>query len=114
MTTDLVKGTATDNNGATYKFVYENNATYNFDGATVTVEMKDTFKLKGGPVNYTTGFNWRWAYPATSLEVVASTTDIAVNPFFFATDGDGEDPNIVPGSWQQISTRGEPFNCDPL
>jgi hypothetical protein len=42
--TDLVKGTASDNFGATYTFVYENNATFDFDGSTVTVQMKDTFK----------------------------------------------------------------------
>jgi hypothetical protein len=119
--TDLVKGTASDNFGATYTFVYENNATFNFDGSTVTVQMKDTFELKGGDVNYTVGFNWRWAYPAKSLELVVvkdgsgETIDIGVAPFFFATpNGVSEDPNIVPGSWEQMSTKGEPWNCDPL
>jgi hypothetical protein len=119
--TDLVKGTASDNFGATYTFVYENNATFNFDGSTVTVQMKDTFELKGGDVNYTVGFNWRWAYPANSLELVevkdgsGETIDIGVAPFFFATpNGVSEDPNIVPGSWEQMSTKGEPWNCDPL
>lgn len=119
--TDLVKGTASDNFGATYMFIYDNNATYAFDGSTVTVHMKDTFKLKGGDVNYTVGFNWRWEYPATSLELVevkdgnGETIDIGVAPFFFATpNGVNEDPNIVPGSWEQLSTRGEPWNCDPL
>jgi hypothetical protein len=43
------------------------------------------------------------------------TIDIVVSPFFFATnDGVNEDPNIVPGSWQQLSTRGDPWHCDPL
>jgi hypothetical protein len=117
--TDLVKGTASDNFGAAYTFVYENNATFDFDGSIVNVAMKDTFKLKGGDVNYTVGFNWRWAYSAGSLEVVEieenGTVDLAVDPFFFATaDGVSEDPNIVPGSWQKLSTRGDPFNCDPL
>jgi hypothetical protein len=117
--TDLVKGTASDNFGATYTFIYENDATFDFDGSTVTVHMKDSFKLKGGDVNYTVGFNWRWAYPAKSLELVevpdanGETIDIGVSPFFFATNnGVNEDPNIVPGSWQQLSTRGDPFNCD--
>jgi len=117
--TDLVKGTASDNFGATYTFIYENSATFDFDGSTVTVHMKDTFKLKGGNVNYTVGFNWRWAYPAKSLELVevkdanGETIDIAVTPFFFATNnGVNEDPNIVPGSWQQLSTLGDLFNCD--
>jgi hypothetical protein len=119
--TDLVNGTASDNFGATYTFVYENNATFDFDGSTVTVQMKDTFKLKGGDVNYIIGFNWSWAYPATSLELVevkdasGETINIGVSPFFFATnDGVNENPSIVPGSWQQLSTRGDPWNCDPL
>jgi hypothetical protein len=34
--TDLVKRTASDNFGATYTFIYENNATFDFDGSTVT------------------------------------------------------------------------------
>jgi hypothetical protein len=119
--TDLVKGTASDNFGATYTFIYENNAIYDFDGSIVTVHMKDTFKLKGGDVNYAVGFNWRWAYPATSLELVevkdgsGETIDIGVAPFVFATpNGVNEDPNIIPGSWEQLSTKGEPWNCDPL
>jgi hypothetical protein len=119
--TDLVKGTASDNFGAKYAFIYENNSTYDFDGSTVTVHMKDTFRLKGGDVNYTVGFNWRWAYPAEVLELVeeknenGETVNIGVAPFFFATpNGVSEDPNIVPGSWEQMSTRGEPWNCDPL
>jgi hypothetical protein len=72
-TTDLVTGTAHDNFGAAYFFVYENNVNYVFDGSTVTVQMKDTFKLKGGNVNYTVGFNWKWAYLANSLEVIEVT-----------------------------------------
>lgn len=119
--TDLVKGTASDNFGLPYRFIYENNASFDFDGSTVTVQMKDTFKLKGGDVNYTVGFNWRWAYPAKNLELIevkdanGETIDIAVAPFILATnDGVNEDPRIVPGSWQQLSTRGDPFNCDAL
>ena len=119
--TDLVKGTATDSFGLPYRFIYENNASFDFDGSTVTVQMKDTFQLKGSDVNYNVGFNWRWAYPAKSLELIevkdanGETIDIQVAPFFFATnDGVNEAPNIVPGSWQQLSTRGDPFNCDPL
>jgi hypothetical protein len=119
--TDLVKGTASDNFGVPYTFIYNNNATYDFDGSTVTVQMKDSFKLKGGDVNYTAGFNWRWTYPAHDLQLVevkdtnGETVDIGVAPFFFATNnGVNEDPNIVPGSWQQLSTRGDPWNCDPL
>jgi hypothetical protein len=79
--------------------------------------MKDTFKLKGGDVNFTAGFHWRWQYPADSLEVVqvvdgnGQTVDIGVNPFVFASE-----PNMVPGSWQILNNRGDPdpLSCDPL
>lgn len=117
--TDLIKGTATDNFGVSYRFVYKNNLTIDFDGSVADVAMQDTFELKGGDVNYTFGFNWRWAYPTDSLELVevidgGETVDVAVNPFFFATaDGVTEAPEIVPGSWQQVSTRGD-VSCDPL
>jgi hypothetical protein len=117
---DLIKGTATDNSGNSYGFVYENNVTLDFDGSTVHARMKDTFSLKGGDVNYTTGFNWRWAYSAESIQVVevvdnGQTVDLVVDFFPFATDdGVNESPNIIPGSWQKVSTRGDPFNCDPL
>jgi hypothetical protein len=113
--TDLIKGTAHDGDGTVYTFLYENNAVYDFDGSIVRVAMKDTFHLKGGAVNLIVGFNWRWAYSAASLEVIEGTEDIAIDPFYFATsDGVSEDPNIVPGSWQKLSTRGDPWNCDPL
>lgn len=118
---DLVKGTATDNFGDTYTFLYQNNANYEFDGKTVRIAMKDTFWLRGGDVNLILGFNWRWAYPANSLDVFeisngnGQVIDLAVDPFVFATnDGVNEDPGIIPGSWQQLSTRGDPWNCDPL
>lgn len=120
--TDLVTGTAHDNFGNAYKFVYENNVTYSFNGARVTADMKDTFKLNGKPVNFTVGFNWRWQYVADSLQVIEITDgsgqviNLDVAPFIFATnDGVTESPDIVLGSWQKLSTRSEnPLNCDPL
>jgi hypothetical protein len=115
--TDLIRGTASDNTGATYKFVYENNTTFSFDGTIVTADMKDTFSLKGGNVNFTVGFHWRWQYEADYLNAVDLGTDLGVDPFIFATvDGVIPDPNIVPGSWQILSNRGDPnpLNCDPL
>ncbi len=117
--TDLVKGTASDEFGGTYTFVYQNDATFVFDGSTISVSMKDTFQLKG-PTSYVVGFNWRWEFPADSLEVVpivenGETVDIQITPNLPPTeDGINEAPFIVPGSWQQLSTRGDPWNCDPL
>jgi hypothetical protein len=113
--TDRVSGTATDNFGETYKFIYLNNTTFEFDGSRVTAHMKDTFKIKGGDVNYTVGFNWSWAYPADSLDVFEVPGDIGIDPLMFATsDGVNEDPGIISGSWQRLSTRGDPWKCDPL
>lgn len=117
--TDLIKGTATDEFGGTYSFVYQNDATFVFDGSTISVSMKDTFKLMGS-TSYVVGFNWRWAFPADSMEVVqvvenGQVVDIQVTPNLPPTeDGITEAPFIVPGSWQQLSTRGDPWNCDPL
>jgi hypothetical protein len=107
--TDLVKGTASDNLGGTYSFVYENNTTLDFDGSIVTVDMKDTFSLKGGNVNFTVGFHWRWQYEADHLDVVDTGTDLGVDPFIFV-DG------AIPGSWQILNNRGaeDPLSCDPL
>ena len=51
----------------------------------------------------------------SQVDTSGETINIDVSPFFFATnDGVNEDPNIVPGSWEQLSTRGDPWNCDPL
>jgi hypothetical protein len=118
---DLITGTASDDSGAAYTFIYLNVATYHFDGSTVRVHMRDFFTLQGEAVTLTVGFSYRWAYPADSFEVVqvrdeqGTLVDVGVDPFFFATnDGVNEDPNIVPGSWEKVSTRGDWMNCDPL
>jgi hypothetical protein len=116
---DLVKGTATDEFGGSYTFLYQNNVIYVFDGSVVHVHMKDLFRLNG-PTSYVVGFNWRWAYPADSLDVTVITEggeaiDIQVSPNLPPTeDGVTEAPFIIPGSWQQLSTIGDPWNCDPL
>ena len=117
--TDLVKGTASDEFGGAYTFIYQNDATFIYDGTNISVSMKDTFKLMG-PTSYTVGFNWRWAFPADELNVAAvidngQVVDIEISPNLPPTeDGINEADFIVPGSWQQLSTRGDPWNCDPL
>ncbi|MGQ0602054.1 MAG: hypothetical protein ACT4QE_10210 [Anaerolineales bacterium] len=118
---DWIKGTAHDESGNTYRFTYINFATFDYDGATVNVRMQDFFHMRGGAVNYIVTFDWRWAYATDSLEMVEVTdeqgnrVDIAVNPFPFATDdGVNESPNIIPGSWQQLSGSPEVLLCDPL
>lgn len=118
---DLVIGTASNASGGSYRFVYLNTVTLDFDNVTVRVRMQDAFRLKGADVNYHVGFDWRWAYATDHLDVTrvtdstGKTIDIAVSPFPFATnDGVNEDPNIIPGSWQKVKTQGDPLSCDPL
>jgi hypothetical protein len=120
---DSVKGTATDNFGVSYKFTYGNFATYDYDGSTVTIKMRDIFTVHGGEVNLTVGFNWEWQYvSATGLEVVpvvedGQTVNLEVVPFTFPTD-DGvtetSNPIFIPGSWIKYNTLGDIWNCDQI
>lgn len=118
---DVVKGTARDGDNVTYEFLYENKATYDFDGKKVKVNMLDNFELKGGKVKYTVGFHWRWEYLTNSFKLIRDKDEngkkinVRISPEFFATnDGKHDDPNIIPGSWKKLDTKGDPFNCDPL
>ena len=118
---DLVQGTATDNFGAAYTFTYHNTTIAIFDGQYAHMDVKDSFILNGGNVNLNVGVNWRWLYPADSLEVAqffdgnGQVVNIELNPLFWPTnDGIHEAPEIVPGSWQVVSARGDTWNCDPI
>jgi hypothetical protein len=125
---DLKTGTAKerqenqqeDSSGATYHFVYKNRAIFNviFNeppdssatvSATVNVEMTDDFSLTGNGLDMNVSFDWSWKYEAPNgvdftLEPFAN---FPVVPFVFAT-ADGVT------NWQQLSTQGDPLNCDPL
>lgn len=88
---DLVKGTATDSNGGSHKFVYHNSSTETIlPSGLHTFSMNDTFELNGDGIHYNIGFNWRWTY----------------------TPPESFWPPVH--DWQQISTRGDIFACDPL
>ena len=91
---DLVKGTAVDSNGGTYHFVYHNHTIQNIPSGTglpIQVTMIDDFVLNGsGSAGHMSiGFNWRWTSPSAEIWPPAE-------------------------NWQQISTRGDPFLCDPI
>jgi hypothetical protein len=91
---DLVKGTAVDSNGGTYHFVYHNHTIQNMPSGTglpIQVSMVDDFVLhgNGSAVDMRIGFNWRWTSPSAEIWPPAD-------------------------NWQQISTRGDPFLCDPI
>jgi hypothetical protein len=117
---DLKTGTAEDSNGDTYHFVYTNRAVFNVPPdltPIVKVEMTDSFRLTGHGLHMNVNFDWSWKYPAPdgidfTLEPFAF---VPVIPFVFAT-ADGVNPDTAHGvtDWQQLSTQGDPFNCDPL
>ncbi len=88
---NLIKGTATDSNGGAHVFVYQNDSTETILASGLhKISMKDSFVLSGPGPNYSVGFNWRWTFD--SPEEIWPPAD----------------------NWEQISTRGEPFLCDPL
>lgn len=90
----VANGTAVDSNGATYVFTYANHfvRTVPPGGFPVQVSMADQFNLngKGNANNLHVGFNWHWTYnpPAESWPPI---------------------DNFV-----QVSSRGNPFACDPI
>jgi hypothetical protein len=89
---DLVKGEAVGSNGDVYHFLYQNHSIEEAPsgGGPIQVSMEDTFVLNGDGVHLNVGFNWRWTY----------------------TPPAGQWPPV--DNWQQISTRGDPFLCDPI
>ena len=116
---DLKTGTAEDSHGDTYHFVYKNRAVFNVSpgpSAPVNVEMTDNFSLTGNGLHMNVSFDWSWKYPAPeggidfTLEPFA---DFPIVPFVFAT-ANGDDPAPDVTDWQQLSTQGDPFHCDPL
>jgi hypothetical protein len=89
---DLVVGDAVGSDGSTYHYKYSNHSTENVpaSGSPKQVSMTDSFVLNGGAVHVNVGFNWRWTY---------TTPDE-----YFPPQHD----------WEQISTIGDPFLCDPI
>jgi len=115
---DLKTGTAEDSNGETYHFIYANHVVFNvLPDLDVQVEMTDSFRLTGNGLHMHVGFDWRWEYTVTDPEGITLTldplADFPVMPFVFAT-ADGVGPADGVTNWQQLSTQGDPFDCDPL
>ena len=90
-TNDLVTGVATDSNGGVHKFVYHNSSTLTIPpSGAYSISMSDSFELTGPGPHYSVGFNWRWTFTPP-------------------------EPLFPPAhDWEQISTRGNIFLCDPL
>jgi hypothetical protein len=86
---NVIKGVATDSNGGSHSFEYQN---YSVDttlpSGLHTISMTDTFVLNGPGPQFHVGFNWRWTYTES---------------YWPPQD-----------NWEQISTRGDIFACDPL
>ncbi len=91
-TTTVSKGVATDSNGGVHQFIYQNfNADTLWPNGEHSVNMTDTFIVTGPGPQYSVGFNWSWTY-----------TDLNVDYW-------PPVHNLV-----KISTRNDPFTCDPL
>lgn len=118
---DLVRGTATDNFGNHYKWVYRNNVEINFDGSIAQVTMKDRFRVSGGPASHDLGFKFKWKYAADDIAIEQVYEDGELVDFYgdfiWPTD-DGvtetSDPAFIPGSWKTIYNFGDWVNCDPI
>lgn len=113
---DLKTGTAVDNDNRTYHFIYTNHAVFTVSpaqsaGVSVHVQMIDSFRLLGHGLHMHVGFHWRWTYaaPAGITFTLDPLAFAPVIPFVAPTPDGGGVTN-----WEQLSTRGEPFNCDPL
>ena len=94
---DLVKGTAEDSTGGTYRFVYQNHSIEDVPataGEAHQVRMTDTFVLNGSgsAKHLNVGFNWRWTYTPPAEEIWPPPLH----------------------NLEQLSTRGDPLTCDPL
>ena len=121
---DLIKGLASDIHDDIYHFVYKNRLVFRVSSdlpPMVSARMIDSFRLKkGDDIIMTVGFDYRWKYPAPTgitfdLGGDGMNSNFPIAPFVFAT-ADGESPETANGvtDWQQLSTQGEPLNCDPL
>jgi hypothetical protein len=122
---DLIKGLAgSDSNDDIYHFVYKNRLVFRVSSglpASVRVRMIDSFRLKkGDDIIMTVSFDYRWKYPAPNgitfdLGGDGMNSNFPITPFVFAT-ADGENPDTANGvtDWQELSTQGDPLNCDPL
>jgi hypothetical protein len=93
---DFVTGTAKDDQGGTYNFVYTNQTRQLVpkSGSPIKVYMTDSFVLSGddGAANLNVAFVWRWTYrPA---------------------DGEVYWPPVH--NWKQDFTLGDPLLCDPI
>lgn len=93
---DFVTGTAKDNKGGTYYFVYTNQTRQLVpkSGSPIKVYMTDSFVLSGndGAASLNIAFVWRWTYrPA---------------------DGEAYWPPVH--SWKKEFTLGDPLTCDPI
>jgi hypothetical protein len=91
---DFVTGTAKDNKGHSYSFVYtnQNRQLVPKSGSPIKVNMTDTFALSGNHKanNLNVDFIWSWTYSPP-------------------------EPNFPPAHhWRKIFTLGDPLHCDPI
>jgi len=93
---DVVRGTASDNQGGTYHFIYTNHSIdiLTAGGSVHQIDMVDSFVLNGNgsAKHISVGFNWIWSY----------------------TDPNGPFDVIPLANLVERQTSGDPLHCDPL
>lgn len=101
--TSFAHGSATDSAGTTYHFFYKNQTVSNVPpgGSPIQVTMSDSFRLNSGhgADRVNASFVWSWTYAPQSSDIPTSNS-----------------PGIWPPNdhWVQVSTHGDPLNCDPI
>ncbi len=118
---DKVKGTATDNYGNSYTWIYRNTLVLREENGVVTAKMTDYFKVGGGPAAHKLGFKWTWQYEADEINIMqveegGELVDFYPDFIWPTDDGATETtfPAFVPGSWKVFYDYGDFFNCDPI
>ena len=118
---DVVRGTATDNYGNHYNWVYRQNVWITLNGGIATAKMTDLFRLSGGPAAHELGFKFRWQYETNELHITQELANDELVDFYGefvwpTEDGvtESTDPAFVPGSLKVDYNYGDWGNCDPI
>ena len=113
---DLKKGDAEDNHDSAYNFVYKNHAAFNVSPESarfVSVEMTDSFSLKGHGLHMHVGFHLSWGYKTGWRRFFSIPSSFCLCRSFVSGTIDGINPAPGVTDWQQLSTQGDVFHCDP-
>lgn len=118
---DVVRGTATDNYGDSYRWAYRQNLWITVEDGVATAKITDYFRVAGPDVFHEVGFKFRWQYYATDVNVVEVVEgDEVIDTFaeFIWPTDDGTtettNPDFIDGSWKVDYDFGDWTHCDPV